>query len=423
MLFRSETEDSNTNKYLTTDLGECGGNYNPGDNPILQLTFLSVRDVENCEFNVSSIEDIAHMRSDYIGMKTTYVNFGIGGIPKYVQINDISGLSDGEYYVLNGNISWTFESVYDGGGYSISDFVISAQNVDYVGIFGRTKDAVISDLSILRVNIAISNVGFAGALTGLAENTTISNVLVSGTVSVKETVETYGTLYVGMLVGKAIDSVITGCGAVGYIDAQANVVYGGGIVGQYSEDVIAGRGVTDSVAFVDGKYKAARANVGGIAGSILAENSTNNIYLKDGTFVTDGNTGIINNGTNQGTGYTYSDFERAANGTLSNRAFVCAVRDMMRSYTLLPDGAAPVDGVVVITSYRQLALMSMYGWLNFRLGADIYIPSSLGSLVYADSFYGNYEENGYRIYTGSGTTYNIFMTTAGSPVTAYRQDA
>lgn len=284
------------------------------------------------------------------------------------------------------------------------------------------KDAVISDLSILRVNVAMSNVRFAGVLAGLAENTTISNVLVSATVSVKETEETYDTLYFGMLVGKAVDSAITGCGAAGYIDAQANVVYGGGIVGEYSEDAVSGRGVTDSVAFVDGKYKAATAYVGGIAGSILADNASNNIYLRNGTWVTDGNNGLIDNGTNQGTGYTYSDFAGAESESLCNRVFVCVVRDMMRSYTLLPDGVAPADGVVVITSYRQLALMSMYGWLNFRLGADIYIPSSIGAVVYADSFYGNYEENGYRIYTGSGATYNLFMTTAGSTVTVYRQD-
>ena len=232
----NETEDGNGNKYLTTDLGEHGGNYNPGDNPILQLTFLSVRDVENCVFNVSSMDDVANLRGDYLGMKNAYENLGIGGIPKYVQINDISGLADGAYYVLNVSAGWTFEGVYDGGGYSISDFVISAQNTDYAGIFGRMKDAVISDLSILRVNLAMSNVRFAGVLAGLAENTTISNVLVSATVSVKETEETYDTLYFGMLVGKAVDSAITGCGTAGYIDAQANVVYGGGIVGEYSED-------------------------------------------------------------------------------------------------------------------------------------------------------------------------------------------
>ena len=95
---------------------------------------------------------------------------------------------------------------------------------------------------------------------------------------------------------------------------------------------------------------------------------------------------------------------------------------MMRSYSLLPDVTVSADGVVVITTYRQLALMSMYGWLNFKLGADIYIPSSMGKLTYVDSFYGNFEENGYRIYSGSGVTYNIFTTTAGSIVTAYRQN-
>lgn len=418
----NETADDNANKYLTTDLGEHRENYNLGDNPILQLTYLTIKDVDKCEFNVTSINDIANIRSDYIGMKTAYINLNIGGIPKYVQINDISGLSGGEYFVLNANTAWTFESVYNGGGYAISDFVISAQNIDYVGLFGRTKDATISDLSILRVNVAASNVLFAGGLVGFAEKTTIRNVTVSGTLSVKNTEDVYSTLSLGMIAGKAVDSVITQCGAVGYIDVRANEVYGGGIVGQYVVDVTAGGGVTGNVSFVDGKYKVSAAHVGGIAGSILAENSSDNVYLKNGTFVTDGNTGIIDNGTNQGTGYTYSDFRNAANGTLLAKVLTCAVRDMMRSYSLLPDVTVSADGVVVITTYRQLALMSMYGWLNFKLGADIYIPSSMGKLTYVDSFYGNFEENGYRIYSGSGVTYNIFTTTAGSIVTAYRQN-
>ncbi|TVR70958.1 MAG: hypothetical protein EA408_09840, partial [Marinilabiliales bacterium] len=80
-----------------------------------------------------------------------------------------------------GTYSEPFTGNYDGQGYSIFNMIIDRSDEDEVGLFGYTENAVIHDLVV--ENVSVNGSDHVGGLVGFAENTTISNVRVSGVIS------------------------------------------------------------------------------------------------------------------------------------------------------------------------------------------------------------------------------------------------
>ena len=63
---------------------------------------------------------------------------------------------------------------------------------------------------------------------------------------------------------------------------------------------------------------------------------------------------------------------------------------------------------------RQIALMYAYGWLNFNLINDVYIPNSLAKGAKEDNFYGTFTKvEDAEIYAVTDATYNL---TIASPI-------
>jgi len=87
--------------------------------------------------------------------------------------DDIHNWDSGAGWTPIGNHSNTFSGSYDGQGYTVSGVFIDRSSSDYVGMFGETVDANISDLGLL--NADVSGKGYVGAPIGYASTGTVVN--------------------------------------------------------------------------------------------------------------------------------------------------------------------------------------------------------------------------------------------------------
>lgn len=136
-----------------------------------------------------------------------------------------------KHFILNNDIDlfltdtdndWSpfriFRGSLDGNGYVISNLHIDRPEDDNVGLFARTEDALIKNLTLTGVNI-IGNES-VGALVGRGVTTTIENCHVSGTIE--------GFERIGGLVGYQSSTKIKECSASVNITGEW---YIGGIIG------------------------------------------------------------------------------------------------------------------------------------------------------------------------------------------------
>jgi len=145
----------------------------------------------------------------------------------YALMNDIdcsatSGWNAGAGFIpiMGGDCITAFSGTLDGNDYSISDLFINHDG-QCTGLFGYTDNATVSDLSLEDVDITTTN-DYAGGLVGYCDDgTTITNVLVTGTMT--------GQYNMGGLVGTYNGDSITDSGAAVTITGESNL---GGLVGE-----------------------------------------------------------------------------------------------------------------------------------------------------------------------------------------------
>jgi hypothetical protein len=126
----------------------------------------------------------------------------------------------GDAWVPIGNSGTPFTGVFNGGGHTISDMIVTGTT--YRGLFGKVSGATISGvLGIL--NASISGTDFCGILAGWSNESVISKVYASGSVS--------GDTYIGGLVGETYAGTISDCYSY-HATITAAVYYAGGICGE-----------------------------------------------------------------------------------------------------------------------------------------------------------------------------------------------
>ena len=375
--------DGNTDEKLKIDFNN--ENYT-GNKPILQLTFIRVKDGEQYIFGVKDAADFGKMDSDISGLRTARQNYGIGVSPTYEQVADISGIDEkGGYVYIERNREFVFDAVYDGKGFVISDLFIVSNESNQAGLFGTVRNATVSNVTLQRVSLLARNTDYIGGIAGYAENSVIENVSVSGYI---ENDNAGGTVYGGMIIGEGLNTVVTNAKAAGYLQISALQGYAGGIVGNiYSVD----SGISEivgSVSFVEITVNFAD-NVNAVSGAgngVLEDN----VYLENSIFAAET---VLSGTSEQGTAVTAESFlsgsAEGENAVVGNMV----KQDIMRRY-LLPGGS--YDGeAVVITNYRQLCLLKAYGWADFVIQGKIYLPNSFepsadgefysGEITYADA--------------------------------------
>ena len=155
-----------------------------------------------------------------------------------------------------------FKGILDGNGKTISGLWINKSNNDYIGFFGYTSGAIITDLTI----IANTIVGFnqVGGISGYSENSTFSGVSFIGTIK--------GYSEIGGIVGKAgNNTALSNCIAKVTINANDCI---GGLVGQN----VAGQNFSMSNCHVNDSKIIGRQHVGGACGRIEGYHSDSNIF-------------------------------------------------------------------------------------------------------------------------------------------------
>ena len=102
-----------------------------------------------------------------------------------------------------------------------------------------------------------------------------------------------------------------------------------------------------------------------------------------------------------GTVTAYADILAAASGALETLR-----DDILTGYVMKDFYVGSVQAAYTINNYRQLAIIEMYGWATYTLGADIELPFSYGNGVHAgESVYTAIDENGKKIYSSAAGTY------------------
>ena len=172
----------------------------------------------------------------------------------YELTRDLNFNDDDSYSSTTNKVLWTqgvgwqpvgdadnpFVAIFDGNGHTISDLTIKRNDVDDVGLFGRTKSgADITNLGLLNLNITLSSSANVGGLVGRNDTGIITNSHAAGfiTALAAETV--------GGLVGLNTNSTITNSYAMGSARGNSRV---GGLVGRNDNGTITNSYATSSVS-------------------------------------------------------------------------------------------------------------------------------------------------------------------------------
>ncbi|MDZ7617815.1 MAG: GLUG motif-containing protein, partial [Patescibacteria group bacterium] len=197
-------------------------------------------------------------------------------------------------FVPVGNGSTAFTGTFDGNGHAISGLVINRPTTTFVGLFGRTYGATISNVGMQ--GGSVSGFEYVGGLVGYNNRSTITNAYATGTVAASRH-------YVGGLVGFNCNySTITNAYATGSVSGND---YVGGLVGyNYNQSTITNAYATGSVS--------GNCHVGGLVGA-------NNYSTITNAYATGSVSGYDCVGGLVGYNYNYSTITNAyATGNVSS---------------------------------------------------------------------------------------------------------
>jgi filamentous hemagglutinin family protein len=257
------------------------------------------------------------------GVVNTYTVITALGAAGSVTTTDLQGMSGdlAGKYVLGSNIDATatstwnasagflpvgdsttkFTGVFDGLGHTITGLTINRPATDYVGLFGSTNGAAISNVGL--VGGSVTGFSRVGGLVGYNSGTsTITNSYSTGSVS--------GSPYVGGLVGINTGTITNSysTGAVSgnsYVGGLAGYNYAGTITNSYSTGTVTGSGndVGGLVGINDGtisnSYSTGAVSGGSEAGGLVGYNA--------GTITNSYSTGAVSGSLDVGglAGYNY----------------------------------------------------------------------------------------------------------------------
>ena len=229
------------------------------------------------------------------------VNTGsrLGGY--YKQTADIT-LSD-EHTAIGNSSNTPFKGIYDGDNKVIKGLLINQAEGTYQGLFGRAKNATITNVIIENCDITAKD--YVGGICGHASETTISNCKVSGAIKTADGVD---GMYHGGIAGSIYDKPISSCVNTASVKGNnSKSQYYGGIVGEVSWT-----NITDcfNAGIVEGTLY-----VGSIVGSNGASRLNNNYH----TTTTTGGVGAndVATGTDQTGATTVAKITAAEGVTLT----------------------------------------------------------------------------------------------------------
>jgi hypothetical protein len=250
----------------------------------------------------SDMESVAPIEI-YSAQDLHNVRNGLSGSYKLMNDIDLSGFNGGEWQPI-GDSNNRFSGAFDGGGFAIRNMSISKGGM-YIGLFGATAGALLTDVRLENTNIDVSESGgynnyiggLAGSVIGESKIQRCSN---SGTITVKSGWNTHG--YIGGLVGYVGESEIESCfndSDIAYSNAPpADILaYIGGLAGQARTGVrIANCYNTGNIAasMKPDEHPMTSGFIGGIVGDTFSDRDGNRIeYCYSSGYLTSDDDSLI----------------------------------------------------------------------------------------------------------------------------------
>ena len=197
-------------------------------------------------FLISSIGDL-----EQLSINTSYWGYNFKQTAD-IDASATSSWNSGAGFTPIGTLSNKFTASYDGEGHSITGLFINSTTERYVGMFGYTNGAEITDLTLTDADITGDEI--VGGLIAQGDNSTISGISITGSVTIDESTSFE---WLGGIIGYNISSSISLCS----VDLEINSVGArtGGIAGLNAGTI--------SNSFVQGNISTTGDFVGGIAGN------------------------------------------------------------------------------------------------------------------------------------------------------------
>ena len=192
---------------------------------------------------------------DLILLSENYMNFNSN--TRYFRLTNSISFDNSTIWQPIGNFAHPFTGNFDGGNNTISG-LRNTGAADYFGLFGRTHGAQISNLTLTNVDISVRE--HSGTLVGFAEETTINNVTVRGSLSVQ------GLRNGGVVGVLTNNSTVNNSRFTGTVNSTSTPGTGviGGIAGTVTNNSIINNATVVSLGI-----EITGSTIGGIAGSIL----------------------------------------------------------------------------------------------------------------------------------------------------------
>jgi hypothetical protein len=184
-------------------------------------------------------------------------------LAKDIDCSNTSNWNSGSGFDPIGDSGTQYSGTFDGQGYTIGGLYISRSMENYVGLFGYTNGATITNLSVVGADITCSGSYYqCGVLAGMTQGTTVSYVMVSGDITGDY------NYYVGGLIGQAgsgsSTEYISDCSAI--VDVTG-YDYVGGLIGYaYGDSGSSPWSVTNCFAMGDVSSYGSMSGTGGLIG-------------------------------------------------------------------------------------------------------------------------------------------------------------
>ena len=198
-----------------------GSNPEAGDD----LTEFHLMEVPEGFIGITVFEDLMAINEDETSLNGNYI-----------LMNDITFSDENnDVFVPIGRGYNSFTGTFNGNGYVIKGMNIERNDTSHVGLFGRTDGAEIYGLSVKESTITLSGALFVGNIVGYAMDSVIRDCYNDGDIIVNTT-SRYGEAYTGGIVGTSYRTSIENCRNAGNITVTSAVnnyaeICSGGIAG------------------------------------------------------------------------------------------------------------------------------------------------------------------------------------------------
>jgi len=282
------------------------------------LSFISHKTADAAVANAIEIKTA----DDLLNKVTNYGS--AGAVSNYVLTADID-MTGKVLHATIGNETNPFKGIFDGQGFKISNLSIDmSKNIQgeehtstnkYVGLFGLTDGATISNLQISgTTNLTIGNctTAYVGALVANAKNTTIKYIQNTASIRLGQQSFNHSLIYGGMI-GSANSSNISyvisrqsDAVAFDFSDNNNRIKTIGGVVGSLNESSLVFGVSKTNLNFTIENTFAGTVNAGGVFGVVSGSGVFDGLRLSAVNMIVDNTITLKNNQTNPSSSKIYA---------------------------------------------------------------------------------------------------------------------